>query len=272
MRIIVGIVKFSTFVLSAFFGACATGDLPNAHPAGPGQGAEVRTLHFDFDGHRAFVMEPVAATKPPREWVWYAPTFVGRHPGVENEWLISRLIARGFIVCGVEVGESFGSPAGRAIFSRFYRHMVGTHNLQPKATLLPQSRGGLMLYNWAAENPQRVRCIGGIFPVCDLRSYPGLNRAAPSYGMSPLDLEARLAHHNPIARLAPLARARVPIFHVHGDTDTVVPLEANGLAMREQYTALGGAMRLLIIPGKGHEVVPEFFECEPLLRFLIEGR
>jgi hypothetical protein len=28
-----------------------------------------------------------------------------------------------------------------------------------------------MLYNWAAENPERVAGIAGIYPVCDLRSY-----------------------------------------------------------------------------------------------------
>ena len=34
--------------------------------------------------------------------------------------------------------------------------------------------------------------------------------------------------HNPVARLAPLAKAGVPIFHIHGDSDAVVPL--NGCA------------------------------------------
>ena len=41
-----------------------------------------------------------------------------------------------------------------------------------------------MLYNWAAENPSRVGCIAGIYTVCDLRSYPGLERACGAYGLS----------------------------------------------------------------------------------------
>ena len=76
------------------------------------------------------------------------------------------------------MGESYGSPAGRKTFSEFHAHVVREHKLETKARLLAQSRGGLMLYNWAAENPEKVRCIAGIYPVCDLRSYPGLSKAA----------------------------------------------------------------------------------------------
>jgi hypothetical protein len=34
-----------------------------------------------------------------------------------------------------------------------------------------------MLYNWACEHPESVACIAGIYPVCNLRSFPGLDRA-----------------------------------------------------------------------------------------------
>ena len=35
-----------------------------------------------------------------------------------------------------------------------------------------------MLYNWAAENPRRIACIAGIYPVCDFRSWPGVEKTA----------------------------------------------------------------------------------------------
>ena len=73
-----------------------------------------------------------------------------------------------------------------------------------------------MLYNWAAENLEKVKCIAGIYPVCNLISYPGLNRAAPAYKMTESELEKNLRLHNPIDKLKPLAEARIPIFHIHG--------------------------------------------------------
>ena len=43
---------------------------------------------------------------------------------------------------------------------------AGEMGLAPKACLLAQSRGGLMHYNWAAENPGRVGpVVGGAGPV-----------------------------------------------------------------------------------------------------------
>ena len=84
-----------------------------------------------------------------------------------------------------------------------------------------------MLYNWAVEHPDWVQCIAGNQPVSDLRSYPGLEKACAAYGMSPNELRDHLQEHNPIERLAPLAAKKVPILHIHGDHDMVVPLETN---------------------------------------------
>jgi dipeptidyl aminopeptidase/acylaminoacyl peptidase len=140
--------------------------------------------------------------------------------------------------------------------------------MSERPCLLPQSRGGLMLYNWAAENPGRVACIAGIYTVCDLRSYPGLEKACSAYGLSAAQLQAHLAEHNPIDRLAPLAKAGAPILHVHGDADRVVPLEKNSGELARRYRALGGSMRLIVIPGKGHEVCNQFFHCQELVDFV----
>jgi alpha-beta hydrolase superfamily lysophospholipase len=200
--------------------------------------------------------------------VWYAPTFIDRHPNKSNEWLFRQLLDSGYAICGVEVGESYGSPAGRTVFSAFYDLMTKEYKLDAKAHLVAQSRGGLMHYNWASENADKVRGIAGIYPVCDLRSYPGLEKAAPAYGMTAKELESRLKEHNPIDRLEPLAKAKVPILHIHGDSDKVVPLNANSQVIADRYKALGGSMELIVIPGKGHAEIAEFFQSERVLEFL----
>lgn len=232
-------------------------------------GAKRNTI--DIGVHKGFILQPdKLAPDGSRPWVWYAPT-IGGHPNKSNEWILRKLLDNGFHVAGINVGESFGSPAGRKAFSEFHAHVVREYKLETKTRLLAQSRGGLMCYNWAAENPDKVRCIVGIYPVCDLRSYPGLNRAAGAYGLTPEDLEKQLTKHNPIDRLEPLAKAGIPILHIHGNQDAVVPLDKNSQIVFDRYTAMHGKMQIIVIPGKGHAEIAEFFQEPRLVQFLNDG-
>ncbi len=240
-------------------------------PTSGGEQYGAKRTTIELGKHKGFVIHPAKlpadGAKP---WVWYAPT-IGSHPNKSNEWILRKLLDQGFHVVGVNVGESFGSPAGRKVFSDFHQHLVRETKLDAKARLLAQSRGGLMLYNWAVENPDKVRCIVGIYPVCDLRSYPGLKNAAGAYGLTPAELEQQLTKHNPIDRLEPLAKAGVPILHIHGDADKVVPLEKNSQIVHDRYRALGGAMQLIVVPGKGHAEIAEYFQEPRLVQFLLAG-
>ena len=229
-----------------------------------------KCLNLKIGDVNGFVIEPlVAAADGSKPWIWYAPT-LGKYPGARMDWLFSRLLKQGYYICGTEVGDSFGSPQSRVTYSKFYQHVVKAYGLSPKVSLLPQSRGGLMWYNWAAENPEKVACIGGIYPVCDLTSYPGLAATAKTYGMTNEELTAKLKDHNPIERLAPLAKAKVPILHLHGDKDNVVPLEKNSGELIKRYQALGGPGELEVVPGKGHAEIAEFFESDKLLEFFFK--
>lgn len=246
----------------------------------PAVQSEISSLSFGGERHNfvleegqdAFVILPKGGWEIARErpWIWYAPTFVhGGLPGREHEWLFSRLLQAGFSIAGVDVGESHGNTAGREIFVRFHDRIVKEFGFSSKACLLPQSRGGLMLYNWAVEHAEEVQCIGGIYTVGNLESYPGLDKASVAYGIARNELARHLSEYNPIDRLTPLARTKVPIFHIHGDADKIVPLEKNAGELVKRYQALGGIAQLVIVHGKGHEVCPEFFQSQALLDFFI---
>jgi pimeloyl-ACP methyl ester carboxylesterase len=223
--------------------------------------------YFDVAGHSAFLIRPKGPNSAgPVPWVWYAPV-IG-HPNASHAWMLRQWLEKGIGMAGVDVGESCGNPAGRKVFTALWETLTSRHGMSPRPCLLPQSRGGLMLYNWAVENPGRVACVAGIYTVCDLRSWPGLARACGAYGLSAAELEARLVEHNPIDRLAPLAKAKAPVLHVHGDADGVVPLEKNAGELVRRYRALGGEARLIVVRGKGHQVCPEFFECQELVDFV----
>ena len=206
-------------------------------------GLGVTPVTIKVDGYTGFLLKPDARW-PGRNatpWVLYAPS-LPPYPGKEEHWMIERLLAAGVAIAGVDVGESHGNPEGRRIYSAFHQALVRDHGLTSKACLLARSRGGLMLYNWAAENADKVAAVAGIYPVCDLRTYPGLEIAAKAYGMDINEMQRLLPLHNPVDRLAPLAQAGVPLLHIHGDQDKLVPYAENATVVHGRYEALGGHM------------------------------
>jgi pimeloyl-ACP methyl ester carboxylesterase len=227
---------------------------------------------FKLNGSDAFVLMPKAlgdsSTKIP--WVWYAPT-LQPFPAQEEIWMFERFLAAGIAVAGIDVGESYGSPSGREKFDAFYHYLVTSRNFASKPALLARSRGGLMHYSWAAANPELVSCIAGIYPVCNLASYPGINRACEAYGLNAEQLQADLAKFNPIDRLETIAAAKVPIFHIHGDQDEVVPLDANSLLVANRYRAFMGEIELEIVEGQGHNMWDGWFQSKRLVEFILEN-
>jgi len=227
---------------------------------------------FEVAGRPAFTILPkLENRREPMPWVLYAPTFGTGLPNERDEgWMISHFLEHGIAIAGVDVGESYGSPKGRDIYSALHAQLVeSTPKFSSKACLLARSRGGLMLYSWAADNPDKVACIAGIYPVCDLRSYPGLANASGAFGLTEKELAEQLGKHNPVQRLAGLAEAKIPILHIHGDVDSTVPLESNSAAVAKQYDQLGGKMELIVATGQGHNMWRGFFECDDLVDFVI---
>jgi pimeloyl-ACP methyl ester carboxylesterase len=224
----------------------------------------------EVGGYTVFLMTPAAPRSGDRPWVWYAPTILPHLPDEHMGWLFERFLAEGLAVAGVDVGESYGSPAGTAGYHKAYAWLTGERGLSKKAALLPRSRGGLMLYNWAARHPEAVTCIAGIYPVCDLSSYPRLEKASPAYGMTVDELRRELHKYNPVELLEPLAAARVPLWHIHGDQDELVPLEPNSLELIARYRNLGGPGELVVAEGQGHNLWDGFFKSEDLVAFVLQ--
>ena len=102
---------------------------------------------FSVKGCTAFLILPgQAAAGNATPWVWYAPTLPSL-PGTEETWMFQKFINAGIAVAGIDVGESYGNPVGRALFSTFYEELVLKRGLSKTPCLLVRSRGGLMLYN-----------------------------------------------------------------------------------------------------------------------------
>ena len=224
---------------------------------------------FEVEGHEAWLMVPAQRSSTnAMPWVWYAPTLPGL-PASEEKEMFEKFLAAGIAIGGIDVGESYGSQAGRRLFTALYEELVTKRGFSKRPCLLARSRGGLMLYNWAVEHPSSVACIAGIYPVGNIASWPGIPRAAGAYGMTAEQFTAKLAENNPVDRLEPLARAKVPLLHIHGDADTVVTLEDHSALLAERYRQFGGEMTLIVPKGQGHNYWPGFFNCQELIDFVI---
>jgi dipeptidyl aminopeptidase/acylaminoacyl peptidase len=248
----------------------------DALPEGQGGGKQVQGLtlpgeSFRVAGRPAFLLLPPEGKRStPQPWVLYAPTLPGL-PDRHEQWMHERFLEAGIAVAGIDVGEAYGSPKGRELFTALYQELTGRRGFAPRPCLLGRSRGGLWAVGWAADNPDRVAGLAGIYPVFDLCSYPGLAKAAPAYQLTAKELEARLGEFNPIERVGVLAKARVPALLIHGDEDRVVPLKENSAAFAARYREAGaeGVVKLIVAKGQGHNYWEGFFRCQELIDFVI---
>ena len=224
---------------------------------------------FKVDGHDAFVIHPEkqAAGRP---WVWYAPT-VESVPRDFHKFYFERFLAKGIAVAGYNQGEVRGSEKTSAKFTGFYDAMVAK-GFSKKPILLGQSRGGFMMLNWAFRNPSKLGAFAGIYPVCNITSWP-LVRSKPAvlreYGMTEQEILKQLDKLNPPENLAGLAKNKVPFFLLHGDQDKIVPYEQNSLLIKNNYEQLGGKVSVKIVPGGAHTVDPAYFTDQALVDFVI---
>lgn len=248
--------------------AATAAEAQNPESAPPDKKLPMPGEAFRVEGRTAFVIPPDKKSDGATPWVWYAPTLPNL-PGTEERWMFERFTKAGIAIAGIDVGESYGSPDGRKLFSALYRELTEKRGFASKPVLLGRSRGGLMTLAWAVENADKVGGFAGIYPVCNIASYPGVPKASGAFGLKPDELTTQLAEHNPIDRLTALAKAKVPLFAIHGDIDKVVPLEANSGEVRKRYKTLGGEMQLIIPAGQGHNMWSGFFQCQELVDFVI---
>ena len=159
-----------------------------------------------------------------RPWVWRA-RFWGHEPQTDID-----LLEKGFHIVYCDVADLYGSDKATERWDRFYRYLR-KHGFHRKAVLEGMSRGGLIVYNWAAKNPDKVACIYADAPVMDITSWPmgkgtsegsaeDTRRMMEVYGFGS-EQEAAEWKGNPLDHAGRIARAGIPVLHVVGDADTV---------------------------------------------------
>jgi pimeloyl-ACP methyl ester carboxylesterase len=188
-------------------------------------------------------------------WIWRA-RFFGHEPQTDIA-----LLEKGFHLVYMDVADLFGSPSAVNHWNAFYNYLTNRYGFNSRVALEGISRGGLIVYNWASANPEKVACIYADNPVCDFKSWPGgrgkgkydqrsWQACLKAYGLT--EQQALEYRHNPIDNLEPLARAVVPVLHVCGTADTVVPMSENSNIVEKCYKKLGGKITVIRKPGMDH--------------------
>jgi pimeloyl-ACP methyl ester carboxylesterase len=223
-------------------------------PGKPSKWNDFLRNDFKVDGRACIVVSPEKAADG-HPWIWRA-RFFGHEPQADVE-----MLKRGYHIAYCDVGNLFGNPQAVKHWDAFYEFLTTKHGFARRVALEGMSRGGLIIYNWAAANPEKVACLYGDAPVCDFKSWPGgkgqgkggggaWQACLKAYGLT--EEQALKYEGNPVDQLKPLADAKIPILHVVGDADDVVPVAENSAIIEKRYRELGGSIQVISKPGVGH--------------------
>lgn len=113
---------------------------------------EYRIEELSFKEHSAKIVFPNIRNEK-GHWIWRA-RFWGHEPQVDKA-----LLERGFHLVYVDVADLFGNQEAVELWNDYYDFLISKYSLNPKVVLEGLSRGGLILYNWASQNTDKVACI-----------------------------------------------------------------------------------------------------------------
>ncbi len=249
--------SFAPCLLLLFSGSLALSATSWGAETFPGKSSDwngYQRFDFVFKQRKCIVVQPQKAANG-KPWIWRA-RFFGHQPQADLE-----LLKHGFHLAYCDVANLFGNAAAVGHWNDFYDYLTSKHQFSQKVALEGMSRGGLIIYNWAYHNAEKVSCIYGDAPVCDIKSWPGgkgvgkghlgtWNNCLKAYGLT--EAEALQFKGNPIDHLKPLAEKKVPLLHIVGAADTVVPVAENTTIVEQRFKRLGGKIQVISKPGIGH--------------------
>lgn len=187
-------------------------------------------------------------------WIWRTEFLdTNRRP-------IWALVAKGFHIAFIDMQNMYGGPEAMALMDRMYEHAITDRGLSKKS------------YSKGLVGADCSLSIGEFFTLIVSHASTTMLRSAilrvgreekekaldplstGSDALKPIDCrKRRLAFRgNPIDNLASLAAAKVPLLHVCGDADEVVPFEENSALLATRYRELGGPITVIAKPGVKH--------------------
>ncbi|MDT0553061.1 GDSL-type esterase/lipase family protein [Urechidicola vernalis] len=189
------------------------------------------------------------------------------------------LLERGFHIVYYDVSNLYGGPKAIERWNFLYDKLTNA-GLSKKVVLEGMSRGGLIVYKWAVANPEKVACIYADAPVLSGKSWPGgfgksegypqgWEKFKQVYGIKS-DLEVENFIADPINQIKEISATNIPMLHVCGDSDKVVPVEENTQLFETELKKLNANIEVIYKKGIGHH--PHSLENpKPIVDFILRN-
>lgn len=227
---------------------------------------------FSYKGIPCKIVKPYIEAKG-KPWVIRA-RFWGHEPQTDIE-----LLEHGLHIAYCDVADLYGSDKAIARWDTFYQLMVN-NGFDKKVVLEGMSRGGLIVYNWAAQNPEKVACIYVDAPVMDFKSWPMGKGRSPKYLEDTQKLltaygflnedEALKWRKNPIDHAKQIAKAKIPCLHIVGDADHVVPVDENTSIFEKEMEKMKCPITIIHKPEADHHP-HSLNDPQPIVRFILSS-
>jgi pimeloyl-ACP methyl ester carboxylesterase len=194
---------------------------------------------FKLKGHEAWIVEP---KNPARgcPWSWcmeWPEAFVKRV-------CVPELLERGFHHVHINICGTYASPDGIKILNKMYE-LTQSLGFAKQVALIGLSLGGLYSYRWASENSEKVAVIYADAPVCNFyKEFDLTDNIKKAYGFKS-DEEMCNYPGIPVKSLEPIAKAKIPVIHVIGADDNLVPPAMHSDILAKNYQALGGEIEII---------------------------
>jgi len=229
------------------------------------------SLTFEFNNKEVKIVQPkvVAEGKP---WVWRA-RFWGHEPQLDIA-----MLERGYHIVYCDVAELYGNPTNIHLWDQFYKFLI-KRDFNKRAVMEGMSRGGIYVYNWLLKYPNRVSAVYADAPVLNFQSWPGGKGkgkgSVGDWGLFKNDYklseqEALDYKMSPLNKAAEIGRLNIPIIHVIGDKDDIVPPEENTLPFAKEIIAAGGNIEVIHKKEVGHHP-HSLVDPTPIVNFLLRA-
>lgn len=210
---------------------------------------------FTFNGRACKVVKPKLAAKG-HPWMWRA-RFWGHEPQTDIA-----LLQEGFHVVYCDVVELLGNSESNTYWDKYYQ-LLTKAGLNKKAAMEGMSRGGVYVFNWAAENPGKVAAVYVDNPLLNMLSWAAqfMDMANPKdvmYAQFKKDYnlvskeDVLSFKGSPVDKVAQIVKGKFPILILCADADEAVIPQENTLLFEQKVKALNGDITVIHKPGFKH--------------------
>ena len=228
---------------------------------------------FTFKGRSCKIVKP-KFTANGHPWVWRA-RFWGHEPQTDIA-----LLQQGFHIVYCDVVEMLGNDEAIADWDSYYR-LLYKAGLAKKAVMEGMSRGGVYVFNWAAQNPDKVACVYADNPLLNIPSWAAKFINKPDvkddmflalkkdYDLT-TDDDVLNFKDSPVDKVKQIAKGNYPILILCADADEQVSPQDNTLLFEQKIKELNGNITVMHKPGFKHH--PHSFpNPAPIVDFILKS-